>query len=89
VKVHSANVRGSDEFSVHIVRDGQDPQVVAIYYKEDRAGNRERAVASAQRIAADLKCEYVKSHHLSGREYDKLLPFLDKSTTIWRGEHRV
>jgi len=73
ITVHSVNHRGSEEYSIHILGKGQ-PKVVSIFYKADKAENRQRAIETAREIAAQHKVRYVMSHGLSGRAFDRFLP---------------
>lgn len=74
--IHSVNARGSDEYSVHEIRDDSEPRVLAIVRKSSKSENRRRAIAYARILAEKSGCAYQASHNLSERALFDLLPAL-------------
>ena len=72
--IHTVNVRGTDEFSVHVVRDGK-PSIDAVFCTADKATNRQNALEHARDLARNLGCK-VGMHHGVVRE--RLAEFLTK-----------
>lgn len=59
--VHTVNLTGSDEFSVHIFRDGK-MSVDAVFASGDKKTNRRNAIEHARQLAFDLRCKHAMNH---------------------------
>jgi hypothetical protein len=59
--VHTVNLSGSDEFTVHVMRDGK-LSVDAVFASETKEINRRHAIDHARQLAFELRCKHAMNH---------------------------
>ena len=70
--VHTVNLSGSDEFTVHVVREGE-PSTVAVYCNDTKEINRRHALDHARQLAFELRCKAAMNHGISRKRWRDFL----------------
>jgi hypothetical protein len=66
--VHTVNLSGSDEFTVHIHRDGK-LSLDAVFISETKEINRRHAIEHARQLAFELRCKHAMNHGISRKRW--------------------
>jgi hypothetical protein len=70
--VHSVNLSGSGEFSVHVLGD-KPPEVIAVFCQGDKTTNRANALKAAHQLAFELRCKVAINHGISRERFNQFL----------------
>jgi hypothetical protein len=62
--VHTVNLAGSDEFTVHVFRNGK-LSVDAVFAAGDKKSNRRNALEHARQLAFELRCKHAMNHGIA------------------------
>ena len=70
--IHTVNLSGSDEFTVHVFRDGKmSPD--AVFTSGDKKTNRQNAIEHARQLAFELRCKHAMNHGISRERWREFL----------------
>lgn len=70
--VHTVNLSGSDEFTVHVFRDGK-LSVDAVFNSGLKKNNRRNAIDHARQLAFELRCKHAMNHGIRRERWREFL----------------
>jgi hypothetical protein len=70
--VHTVNLSGSNEFSVHIFCDGK-LTADAVFGSETKEINRRHAIDHARQLAFELRCKHAMNHGIKRERWREFL----------------
>ena len=71
--VHTVNLAGSNEFSVHVLGRRDHPEIVAVFTSADKKTNRANAIAEARQLAFELRCKVAMNHGIRRERWREFL----------------
>jgi hypothetical protein len=66
------NLSGSNEFSVHICRDGK-LSIDAVFTSDTKEINRRSAIEHARQLAFELRCKHAMNHGIRRERWREFL----------------
>jgi hypothetical protein len=70
--VHTVNLSGSNEFTVHIFRDGR-LSAEAVFASDTKQINRRRAIEHARQLCFELRCKHAMNHGIRRENWREFL----------------
>ena len=70
--VHTVNLSGSDEFTVHVSRNGK-LSLDAVFSSGTKEINRRHAIEHARQLAFELRCKHAMNHGIRRENWREFL----------------